>query len=213
MSSQVLKRPLDQCSPEASKRCRFEIVEHYNRQPEVVAAVEQLRQKYGVHDGIITAILETCHYDINDAQREIEKFCMAVSSESSQPTNDRKRPLPSSDSNSNLHPMEPLAEQCLTSLQNGVQSPEEARRRLCVVLEPLLETLDRSGDQKKIERLTHANTVLYRAYNTLTEKLQILRRKAQEAEENATATVNRLEQEKQILHWHLDQVNRPERNW
>jgi len=219
MSGQVLKRPLDQCSPEASKRFRHDIVEHYNRQPEVVAAIQQLREKYGVDDGIITAILETCHYNINDAQREIEKFCLAVSRETS--CNDRKRPLPSNDgdSSSNCHPMEPLADQCLAALQNGVQTQEEARRRLCMVLEPLLDSYnDRSGETKKIERLTHANTVLYGAYNTLTEKLQMLRRKAQEDEEAAAATVNRLEQEKQVLQWHLDQVNRPglnrpERNW
>lgn len=238
MASQVLKRPLDQCTPEASKRFRHDVVEHYNRQPEVVAAVAQLRGKYGVHEGIITAILETCHYNIDDAQKEIEKFCAAVrganeandslgSGHHEHSANGRKRNLASmaedceAASSSNCHPLEPLAEQCLSALQSGVQTPEEARRRLCIVLEPILNTLqERNNESKKIERLTHANRVLYRAYNTLTEKLHILRRKGQEEEEAVAMTVTQLEQdkqilqqEKQVLQWHLDQVNRPDRHW
>lgn len=90
-----------------------------------------------------------------------------------------------------------------------MESPQEAMRRLCMVLEPIHQRA--TGESKKIEKLTHANTVLYRAYNTLTEKLQASRRELQEKEAEATGAFARMEQEKQVLQWHLNQLNRPER--
>jgi len=220
MSGQVLKRSLDQqCGPEV-KRYRpdgfgaGDSLALANSRPEVVALVEQLREKYGIHEGIIIAILETCHYNLLDTQREIERFCQCIAP--SDPDS-RKRHLSQSSTDcqgSGRHPMEAIAEACVLAVQ-GAANANQAKERICMALDRVQESV-RELETKKCEKLQHANKVLFRAYHTLIERIQSLRKKADEEKEDAVVQIQaenrRLEQENQILQWHVSQLNQPERH-
>eukprot|EP00397_Hematodinium_sp_SG-2012_P010917 GEMP01011043.1.p1 GENE.GEMP01011043.1~~GEMP01011043.1.p1 ORF type:complete len:230 (+),score=10.95 GEMP01011043.1:162-851(+) len=223
MSSQVLKRPLDQqCSPEVKRFRPDTIIDPLaNSRPEIVAAVEQLREKYGIHEGIIIAILETCHYSLPDTQREIEKFCQCVTTanEPASSNESRKRPLPEchdvfAQGANQRHPMESIAEACVIAVQGAVDA-NQAKQRMCIALDRLHDSF-RESETRKCEKLQHANKVLFRAYNTLIEKNQALKRKAHEEQISAVEEIQlvnrRLAQENQVLQWRVSHLNQPERH-